>query len=243
MQTAPSSPMELNSRVSDRSTPLNTHAPSAFRRPCSADARNLAPSGPMDALLRFRPVTRVLNCQFRAGFSTGMTMSLRRCFKLGALRRTIFGGGVSPSPVRSFSRPLLGRPCVGRLELVDIGRPFIVSHCRRSAFIVSLSPSRLASLTRSASSSARSLALASSTCVGSLKAPPGYSSSVSTFMSMSAPTRCLGGDCFLADMTIGELGLVGAIDATTGAAARGLSFSATSPSDTLRLLATAPGDA
>mmetsp|Transcript_1791 Transcript_1791/g.4598 ORF Transcript_1791/g.4598 Transcript_1791/m.4598 type:complete len:244 (-) Transcript_1791:845-1576(-) len=243
MQTAPSSPMELNSRVSDRSTPLNTHAPSAFRRPCSADARNLAPSGPMDALLRFRPVTRVLNCQFRAGFSTGMTMSLRRCFRFGALRRTIFGGGVSPSPVRSFSRPLLGRPCVGRLELVDIGRPFIVSHCRRSAFIVSLSPSRFASLTRSAASSARSLALASSTCVGSLAAPPGYSSSVSTFMSMSAPTRCLGGDCFLADMTIGELGLVGAIDATTGAAARGLSFSATSPSDTLRLLATAPGDA
>jgi hypothetical protein len=44
-------------------------------------------------------------------------------------------------------------------------------------------------------------------------------------------------------MTIGELGLVGAIDATTVAAARGLSFSATSPSDTLRLLATAPGDA
>ena len=64
MATTPSSPMLLNSRLSDRSVPLNTHDPSALRRPCSALAKNVAPSGPMDAFAKFKPVTRASKVQF-----------------------------------------------------------------------------------------------------------------------------------------------------------------------------------
>ena len=189
--TAPSSPMELNSRFSDRSTLLNTHVPSAFRLPCSADARNLAPSGPMDAFARFRPVTRVLKFQFRIGLSTGMSTSESRCLRLGARRRTIFGGGVSPSP-SSLARSGLVPPAGAGVPALIV-RPFIVSHCCRSAFMVSLSPSRRASRWRLRSSSA-SLSLASSTCDG----PSSSTDAVSM--------HCRGGDFFLALMTIGELG-------------------------------------
>ena len=106
IKATPSHRRLLNSRLSDRSEPLCEYEPSPFRRGRSASARNAAPSKPMEALLRFKPVTRALNrhAPSSPGARVGVSASASLCLIEGVDRRGALGNEVAPA-LREDTKP------------------------------------------------------------------------------------------------------------------------------------------
>ena len=106
IKATPSHRRLLNSRLSDRNEPLCEYDPSPLRRGRSASARNAAPSKPMEALLRFKPVTRALNrhAPSSPGARVGVSASASLCLIEGVDRRGALGNEVAPA-LREETKP------------------------------------------------------------------------------------------------------------------------------------------
>jgi len=123
IKATPSHPRLLNSRLSDRSEPLCEYEPSPLRRGRSASARNAAPSKPMEALLRFKPVTRALNrhAPRSPGARVGVSASASLCLIEGVDRRGALGNEVAPALREDTKRA--ARAAKGGSSLPELAEP------------------------------------------------------------------------------------------------------------------------